>query len=285
MTCVCPALLRRLFLPCILAPLLALPALCLAQPAKPAYRAPPILPPLGKQEGRIFADKPGGTVAVDVGGKPLMILDGEKVTFVKEQAGVGAGDAVATIVARGQKGTVANARLLTEGRLHRAPDNAYAIFHAISSCGDLCHADVWLISSGGRRQRLTDNAGPFVVVVRSPDGKQLAVGATALYLISLPDLKIETHTLYTAPAYAPDGALIVRGPDDQVSEWKGKSFQVLNTGPAQVPREEGDYGSEPDPVTFSPDGKSFDALFVRGSVNLHVWSIDRSGKVLAKKKR
>lgn len=254
--------------------------------AASAERAAPILPKLEKKEGRLFADKPGGTVTVTVGAKKLTLLDGEKVTFVEEQAAAGSGaDAVAVIIARGQKGKVPNAQVITEARLHRAADNSSAIFHAISSCGDVCHADVWLLSSGNRRQRLTEDAGPDVTVARSADGKQIAVGATALYLISTADWKIEKHTLYTAPAYAPDGALIVRGPDDQISELKGKTFQLLATGPSQVPREDGDYGSEPTPVSFSPDGKSFDALFVRGSGNLHTWVFDRSGKVLAKKKR
>lgn len=256
------------------------------KPPAPTTRAAPIPPRLEKQEGRLFADKPGGTVTVNVGDKKLTLPDGEKVKFVEEQAAAGSGaDAVAVIIARGQKGKVPNGQVITEARLHRAPDNSSAIFHAITNCGDVCHADVWLLSSGNRRQRLTDNAGPNVTVARSMDGKQIAVGATALYLISTADLKIETHTLYTAPAYAPDGALIVRGPDDQISELKGKTFQLLAAGPPQVPREEGDYGSEPTPVTFAADGKSFDALFIRGAGNLHTWVFDRSGKVLTKKKR
>lgn len=250
-----------------------------------AERAPPILPRLEKQEGRLFADKPGGTVTVTVGSKKLTLLDGEKVKFVEEQAAAGSGaDAVAVIIARGQKGKVPNAQVITEARLHRATDHSSAIFHAISSCGDVCHGKVWLFRSGNQRQRLTEDAGPEVTVARSADGRQIAVGATALYLISTVDWKIEKHTLYTAPAYAPDGALVVRGPDDQISELKGKTFRILNTGPAQVPREEGDYGREPSPVTFAPDGKTFEALFVR-SGQMHIWTIDRSGKVLSQKKR
>ena len=59
--------------------------------------------------------------------------------------------------------------------------------------------------------RFSDNYyGQVATVAWRPDGKQVATGQWGLHLIALPAGKVTKLPQFTAPAYAPDGRLLVR---------------------------------------------------------------------------
>jgi hypothetical protein len=264
-----------------------LPALSWADPSTVTTTA---IPNLASGEGIVFSPKPGGTVKMKAGHRTIALHDGDRVTFVDDSSAAGSEErAEAEIEAGGVKGHIPNARVITEERIARSPDGTRAVFSAIHFCGDVCHGEVWLIEPG-RRTRLSDDAGPHVVTAWSRDGSSVAVGAMGLYLMSFPDGKLTKLSNYTAPAWAPDGALVVRGlggevrvrgGSDDVFERRGDKFRRLVRSPPDVPLEDGDYGMEPMPVTFADDAATFTVTFSRGP-GLITWKARRDGKVLSK---
>lgn len=233
-----------------------------------------LLAPLTKgDQGRVFSETPGGAVTAKAAGKPLALKDGEDIKYLNDNGGIGMYEkAVAKVIARKQKVTVPNGQVVVEHRLHRSPDRKWGVFSATIECGDLCHANGWLFGPGVRRRLSVDGFGMDVVVAWRADGKQVAIGSSTLFLVSLPDATPTQATRFTAPAYAPDGRLYVRGngsdrsASDAVFEWiaDGKPRKVLAM-PGAPPTSEGlewDRG-DPDPVTFAPDGAII-ATFERG---------------------
>lgn len=224
--------------------------------------------PLGERAGVIMAEQPGGTVTLHPeSGPDLVLADGERVAFVDDNAGVGGGDASATVEARGVRGAVPNARVVTEERLGRAASGGAAVFSAIFSCGDLCHREVWFIGATGQRARVTEHAGADITVAWSPDGAQVAVGSFGLWVVRAADGHVESMEAFTAPAYAPDGALFVRG----VREDDGVFALVDGTPPRRVFGAPGRVPAatdialdeDPSPVVFEQDGAVLRATFLR----------------------
>ncbi len=222
--------------------------------------------PLGAS-GVIMAEQPGGTVTLHpASGPDLTLADGERVTFVDDNASVGGGNASATVEARGVRGAVPNARVVTEARLGRATSGA-AVFSAIFSCGDVCHREVWFIGANGQRARVTQDAGANITVMWRPDGAQVAVGSCGLWVIRAADGHVEAMETFTSPAYAPDGALFARGvqQDDGVFELAdGTPPRRVFGAPGRVPPStESAPAEDPAPVVFEQDGAVLRATFLR----------------------
>lgn len=218
----------------------------------------------------VLAEQPGGTVTLHPAtGADITLADGESVTLVDESSGVGQGDATATIEARGVRGQVPNARIVDESRIARSPDGHVAIFSAIVTCGDFCHSEVWWLGPAGARSRVTTDGTVDRTVSWRPDGTVAAVGSGALYMVRASDGHTETDTHFTAPAYAPDGALFVRGAeaDDAVFALAdGAPPRRVFAAPGRVPpTTEAHPATEPTPVVFEDEGRVLRATFDRGA--------------------
>jgi hypothetical protein len=218
------------------------------------------------------AEEAGATVALHPEtGPDLALADGERVTYVDDTAGIGQHDtqvgATATVEARGVRGTVPNARLVTEERLHRTPGGGAAVFAAIYLCGDFCHAEVWLLGAAGQRARITRDAGPELVVAWRPDGERVAIGSRGLYVVDVASGRVEAPEGLTAPAYAPDGALFARGAleDDAVFALAdGAAPRRVFAAPGRPPPPIPDVPTEdPSPVAFEQEGAVLRVTFWR----------------------
>jgi hypothetical protein len=249
-----------------------------APAAAPTRGGPNLLAPLPEGQGRVFGDAPDGTVKGSVGGKPFELegggnpfdlKDGEMVKFVDDNSGIGMGEeTVARVVARKKKVNAPNGRIILENRLHRSPDGKWAVFSAFTDCGDFCYANGWLFGNGLRLLLSAGGFGPDVTVAWRADGKEVAVGSRALFLVSLPDGKVTHSDDLTSPAYGPDSRLFVRASgagSDAVYEWvrggKPRKILTMRGGPPQS--EEGFDAGDPAPVTFASDG-ALTAEFERG---------------------
>jgi hypothetical protein len=217
-----------------------------------------VFPGLAGEKGVVFSETPGGKVDMVVEGSPSVPLDdGEVVTYEDDDAGIGnENDATARILAREHEGRVPNTRVVTEARIVRTKDGQHAVFHAIGSCGDFCHAEIWVVDSEGKRVRLSDDGGSYLPqVALRPDGKELAVGSHALWLVSLPGLAVTSIDGVASPAYAPDGTLYVRDGDGSVFRMAGGQRTTVHVE-KHVEHDEIEEGeqSDPEPVTFDAHG-------------------------------
>jgi hypothetical protein len=229
---------------------------------------PDLLARLSKDQGRVFSEKPGGVVKALGGGKASDLKDGDTVKYVDDNGGIGMGeDTVATVVARKKRIKVPNGQVILEDRLQRSPDRKWAVFSALTACGDFCYATGWLLGPDLRLRLSESGFGPDVVVAWRSDREEVAIGSRGLSLVSLTDAKVTTSNGYTSPAYGPDGRLYVRGKDksDAVYEWVlgGTPRKVLAMAGAPPPSESEDDRGDPDPVTFAADGRLV-ATFQRG---------------------
>jgi hypothetical protein len=258
----------------------------------PVADAPPPAPvfslaaPLGEHVGVILAEQPGGTVSLHPeSGPDVALSDGERVNFVDDNVGVGGGDATAVVEARGVRGNVPNARVVTEARLQRATTGGAMVFSAVFSCGDFCHGEVWLLHAEGQRTRITQNAGPSVVTAWRPDGARAAAGSGGLWVVTAADGHVETMGDYTAPAYAPDGALFVRGAgaDDAVFALTDGAPPRRVFAPAgRVPRANPEVPREdPAPVAFEQEGAVLRATFTRAGNRTVTARAGRDGRAVA----
>jgi hypothetical protein len=248
-------------------------------PAAPTFS---IAEPLATDHGVIFAAVAGEAVVLHPAqGADVALTDGERVVFVDENVGVGGGDSTAVVEARGVRGTIPNARVITEARLQRSSDNRLAIFTAIASCGDFCHGEVWQVSPVGARTRITDNAGPDVHIAWSPDHTRVAIGAGGLYVVTLQNGHTEEITSVTSPSWAPDNALFARGvdADDAVfAVTPGTAPVRVFAPPGRPPRPgEGMARPDPSPVVFEQEGAILRAEFHRGARTITVRSM-RDGR-------
>lgn len=236
-----------------------------APPAAPVFS---VTEPLPEGRGVIFAERPGATVTLHPAqGPDLALADGEAVTFVDENVSVGAGDSTAVVEARGVRGAVPNARVVTEARLQRGPDRRIAVFSAVASCGDACHGEVWLLGPTAGRAQITTDAGPSVVAAWSPDGSRVAIGGNGLHVVTVADGRAGSIPDVTAPAWAPDGVLFARGAGDDDA-----IFEVaLDAAPRRVyappgrrpPPAEGVNEPDPAPAVLEQGGRVLRATFRR----------------------
>jgi len=241
---------------------------------QPAPVGADLLTPLHEGEARVWSEKPAGRVKAKAGRKTIDLGDGETVKFLDDNGGAGMGeDTVASIFARNIKMKLPNPQVITEERLHRSPDGRWAVFSALTTCGDFCYAAGWLFGPGLRLLLSKADFGTDVVAAWRPDGKEVAVGSRELFLVSLPDAQVIRANDFCAPAYSPDGRLFVRGcgASDAVFEWVrgGKPRKVLAARgklPQSDPESPTDFG-DPSPVSFEPDG-SLVAEFFRGDDNV-----------------
>lgn len=247
-----------------------------ADAATAADAPPPMSPapafsvaePLDAAQGVILAERPGATVTLHPAqGPDLALADGERVTFIDDQVGVGQGDATATVEARGVRGVVPNARVVLEERLSRGPDRRVAVFSAVATCGDVCHTEVWLLGPEVGRAQITSDASPDVVVAWSPDGSRVATGGGSLHVTTTRDGRAGSIPDVTSPAWAPNGTLFARGANDDDA-----IFEVsLDAPPRRLyappgrrpPPPDGAADSDPAPVHFEQNGRVLRAVFLR----------------------
>ena len=236
-------------------------------PPPPAFS---IASPPPSPRGVVMAERVGATVTLHPDAGPDVALrDGEEVVFLEDNFGVGGGDAVAVIEARGVRGTVPNARVITEARLSRAPVGGAAMFSAVFSCGDFCHGEVWLLGADGARTRVTDQEGPEVVVAWRPDAAVAAVGGWGLHLVRVSDGRAEAMPSFTSPAFASDGALFVRGAEDDDAVFvlvEGAAPRRVFAAPGRPPASRADEPRQtPPPVEFEREERVLRARFLRGT--------------------
>jgi hypothetical protein len=244
------------------------PAIDAAAPAPDAAAAPAAFLPakLDAKQGVLFAASAGGTVeAKTADGGTKALADGTvvEITEVRE-AEMGDDAGAIAITSGGVAYTVGVHEVLREDALRRSADGALAVFHVITSCGDLCHSSAWVVAADGKRAALGDGVADLAVAWR-PDGTELAVGSGGLWLVGLPELAVRPVEGYTAPAYAPDGTLYVRDHDGSAFTGAGGADKPKRAwkAPKRPPPDpdEGDYGADdPKPVTFGADGKPSFAL-------------------------
>ncbi len=252
-----------------------------AAPAPPSFSIAETLP---ADRAVVFTERPGETLTLHPEqGADVTLRDGEVVTFVDEVSGVGGGDATSVIEAHGVRGTVPNARVITEARLSRSPDRQRAAFAAIASCGDLCHEELWLFTASGERVRISENVGVDVVVAWRPDSARLAVGDGSLTVVSVADGHGTTIENFTSPAYAPDGALFARGSttsDDAVYEVTDGAAPRRVFGSAGRPpaRPVDDPREMPRAVEFEQEGRVLRAYFRRGPTREVMARATREGR-------
>ncbi|HUQ02573.1 MAG TPA: hypothetical protein VM261_08770 [Kofleriaceae bacterium] len=237
------------------------------EPAKPLAFLPA---KLAEKLGVLFAAAQGGTIeGKSASGAIEKLKDGTVVEvgeIVEPDMSSGDTPPTAQVTVGGKTYTVRTHEVLTEANLARSPDGTAAIFSVVTSCGDLCHTDAWLVTSAGKRASLGEGGVDTVTAWRK-DGKEVAIGSSGLVIVALPDLTVRTLDDYTAPAYGPDGTLYVRdhdgsaftlGANDKATRvWKAPKQPAADSDEG----EEGEYGGDaPTPVTFDPAGKPKYAL-------------------------
>jgi hypothetical protein len=223
--------------------------------APPAAKAELLPAKLGEKDGIVFSEKAGEQVTASLKGQSVMIPDGTRVEVVGEkEAMAGSGeDATVTVKYDGKEVELREDRVLREGMLKRSADGKHAVFLAYTSCGDLCHTVMYLLSTDGRRTKLGEG-GPDMTVAWGKD--TVAVGNQGLWIATLADHSVKPLEDYTSPAYSPEGVLYVRNFD-------GAAFEVKGDKPTQVwkpkkkkkePDSDEMPAEDPPPVTF-PGGK------------------------------
>jgi hypothetical protein len=232
----------------------------------------------------IFTAKPGESVTAG----ETKLKDGERIIYIGDDGMIGSGtDAVATITKTkgGTTMTLPNVNVLTEERITRSADGAWAVFTAIRTCGDYCYADVWLIGAK-TRVKLSGEAHPDVVTAFTPDGKRLAVGSRGIFLVDLANPRPQEFSTVTSPSWGPDGALWARGAadDDAAYRFDGGTWKrvVKLAGRAPSPEPGADPG-DPAPVRFEDGGNVLVVEFERGN---YTWEVraNAAGKLLKKKR-
>jgi hypothetical protein len=230
-----------------------------APAAEPAAKAELLPAKLGEKDGIVFSDKQGEKVTATVKGQSVLIPDGTKVEVVGEEepmAGSGE-DTSVTVKYEGKEVKLPADRVLREGLLKRSPDGKHAVFTVITSCGDLCHAVMYLVSADGRRTKLAES-GQDLNVAWTAD--KVAVGNGGLWIATLADHAVKHLEDYTSPAYSPEGVLYVRN-------YEGVAFKVEGDKPTQVwkpkkkrkhPQSDEEPDEDPAPVKFEGGKPKFD---------------------------
>ena len=219
--------------------------------------------------GVVLAETADGFVPMTVlsTGTSVMLRDGQDVEVGEERSGIGGGDAVFAVRTADGEGEVANPRIVTEDRLSRSPDGRFAVFSALSACGDFCYSEVWVLRRNGDRKLLTANAGPDAVVSYRPDGREVAIGSRALYVVSLPKLEVRKRSDLTSPTYGPDGTLYARGADTDDGLYAigldGETRTIAKwPGAPPAPEPEADV-PDPRPAALEDHGRVLRVVFER----------------------
>jgi hypothetical protein len=210
--------------------------------------APAKFPEIPMDHALILADTPGGKVPFTLAdGTKSELADGTIVEFHYAQF-----DA-STVTSNGKTGTVELEHVIGSGTVHPAPSGVFAVLTPALGCGDYCRLGVWLVEGlTGRRWKISDNTILPMVAWRA-DGNAVAVDAAqGVEVIELPSGKQlamfdDTHS----PAYAPNSALYLRGPEAEV-------FEVVAGQPKKVGQGvklKLDYPMPSFPVTFDANGK------------------------------
>jgi hypothetical protein len=204
------------------------------------------------KHGIVFSEKQGEQVTATVKGQSVMIPDGTNVEIAGEKEGmVGSGeDASITVKYEGKDVELSTDRVLVEGALARSPDGKHAVFTVVTTCGDLCHSSIYLVSADGKRTKLGEG-GPDSHVAWSAD--KVAVGNHGLWVATLSDHKVENPEGYTSPSFAPDGTLYVRDFDGSAFKREGDKFVLAKKAKKSKkvsPDEEVVDDEDPEPVTF-----------------------------------
>ena len=210
---------------------------------------------LGDKEGIVFAEKQGEPVTA----AGATIADGTKVEVIGDnEVGVGAAeDAKLKVKHEGKEVELPADRVLVETALQRSPDGEHAVFTAITGCGDVCHAVVYLVGADGRRTKLGEG-GPDTLVAWSAD--HVAIGNGSLWVVSLADHGVKPFEDYTSPAYSPDGVLYVRNADGAAFKLDGdKLTQVWKPKkPRKQPESDEEPYEDPPPVKFEGGKPKFE---------------------------
>lgn len=214
---------------------------------------------LGEKEGVVFAEEQGEQVTATVRGQSVQIPDGTKVEVVGEkEAMAGSGeDVTVTVKYEGKDVELPAERVLVEGLVKRSPDGKHLVFSVTTSCGDVCHSVMYLVSADGRRTKLGEG-GVDTTVAWSAD--KVAVGSGSAWIATLADHSVKNLEDYTSPSYSPEGVLYVRNHD-------GAAFKVEGDKPTQVwkpkkKRKQPDSDEmpheDPPPVTFEGGKPKFE---------------------------
>jgi hypothetical protein len=240
------------------APASGSPAAAVVIDAAPPAAKTELLPAkIEDKHGIVFSEKQGEQVTATVKGQSVMIPDGTNVEIVgeKEAMAESGEDTSVTVKYEGKEVELATDRVLVEGALQRSPDGKHAVFTVITTCGDLCHSSIYLISADGERTKLGEG-GPDSHVAWATD--KVAVGNHGLWVATLADHKVENPEGYTSPSFAPDGTLYVRDFDGSAFKREGDKFVLAKKvkkkqlSPDEEMREE-----DPVPVTFDGDKPKF----------------------------
>jgi hypothetical protein len=228
--------------------------------APPAAKAELLPAKLGERDGIVLAEKAGGEVTATVKGQSVMIPDGTKVDIVGENEAMAESgeDTSVTVRFEGKEVELPSDRVMVEGALRRSPDGKHAVFTVITSCGDICHSVIYLVSADGKRTKLGE-AGPNDTTV-AWTGDRVAVGNGGLWIATLADHGVKPMEDYTSPAYSPEGVLFVRNFEGAAFEVKGdKPTQVWKPKKKKQAPDDGDMVQEdPAPVKFEGGKPKFD---------------------------
>lgn len=221
-----------------------------AAPPPPAAKTEVLPAKIEDKRGIVFAEKQGEQVTATVKGQSVMIPDGTNVEIASEKEGMaGSGeDATVTVKYEGKEVELKADRVLVEGALSRSPDGKHAVFTVITTCGDLCHSSIYLVSADGKRTKLGEG-GPDSTVAWSTD--KVAVGNHGLWIATLADHAVESPEGYTSPSFAPDGTLYVRDLDGSAFKREGGKFVLAKKIKKKKPADPEMMDDEdPEPVTF-----------------------------------
>ena len=223
------------------------------------------------REGIVVAEAAGGTVEMRVleTGETVSLADGERVQFAELFAGPGLGRAEAQVVARGLTGVIPNPRLALEDRVVALPAQGLVVFSAVAECAAQCAWEISVVSRDGWRVSVTREAvSAAVSVAPHPRGRELAIGAHQLWVVSVPQGKVRTWKEFTAPAYDPNGVLVVRGAGGNDGVFELGEFGngvLLHTEPGTPPGGAGGQpAADPAPVVIGEGGRTLSAVFRRG---------------------
>ncbi|MBA3503484.1 MAG: hypothetical protein H0T65_24190, partial [Deltaproteobacteria bacterium] len=165
-----------------------------------------------------------------------------------------------TVKFEGKDLVVKSDRVLREGLLQRSADGKHAVFTVITSCGDLCHSVIYLLSADGKRTKLGESGPNDTTVAWQAD--KVAVGNGSLWIATLADHSVKPMENFTSPAYSPEGVLYVRNHDGAAFEVKGdKPTQVWKPKKKKKPADDGEgdmVEEDPAPVKFEGGKPKFD---------------------------
>jgi len=230
--------------------------------SKPDPKAPVVsaIPKVQGKEGVVFSpDGNGLELRVLATGDSLFVEAGTPLKLLNEQSGKGLGRADAEVEINGKVGILPNRNVLVGDRMRISPVSKIALFVATRECEPDCVSDVWALHPDGRKLLMTNSARDAAFAF-SPDGLQIAVGGRGLWLLNIGTWRVFTYSEFSAPTFAPDNSLYVRGfgATDNVMRlfFNGQVSEIASEPGAPTL-------AVPDPVTFDDGGNTIVATFAR----------------------